>query len=190
MIFKALQKPFSRDSKTTSQLLSSSGLELYQKIIEQSRIPFLYKECQVSDTPEGRFDMIALHLFIVIYRIDSIPQTEPLIQKLIEIFIEDIDSNLREMGTSDQRIGSKVRVFAEALYGRLDAYRTTFEKNPERMSETIARNVYRKRQIPARAISSLIGYFFIQTEFLKKQDDNIIVSGEIIFAPPVETHTL
>jgi cytochrome b pre-mRNA-processing protein 3 len=183
MIWNLLQR-LSPSSLAPPSWIDTSSQNLYLQVVTQSRIPFFYDQCRVLDTPDGHFDMIALHLFLVLNRLDSIEHSRPLVQQLLETFIDDIDANLREMGVSDLRVGKKVRVMAEALYGRLDAYRTAFEKDRSRMSETIARNVFRHRQVSPQSISALLGYFFLQSDFLKKQNDEHILDGIISFAPP------
>ena len=183
MIWQALQQLYKTPHQQKS--LDVQRVEqLYNTVISQARNPYFYTQCHVSDTPEGHFDMIALHLFLVLQRIKKIPNSDQFSRLLIEWFVDDIDANLREMGTSDLRVGKKVRLMTEALFGRLDAYRTTFEQEPDKISEVITRNVFRARQIPPHVISALIGYFFSQSDYLAKQSDETVLQGRVVFSHP------
>ncbi len=42
---------------------------LYGAIVAAARRPFFYADWAVPDTPEGRFDMITLHLFLILERL-------------------------------------------------------------------------------------------------------------------------
>ena len=43
--------------------------EVYSLIVAKARQPFFYATLDVPDTVDGRFDMIALHAFLVIDRL-------------------------------------------------------------------------------------------------------------------------
>lgn len=51
-----------QDSRRTGELL-------YLGAVEQARQPFLYAELKVPDTVDGRFDMIATHVFLILRRL-------------------------------------------------------------------------------------------------------------------------
>ena len=51
---------------------------LYGRIVAQARRPEFYTVCGVADTVPGRFEMIALHMFLVLYRLkQEAGSTEP-----------------------------------------------------------------------------------------------------------------
>src|SRR5262249_18838863 len=100
---------------------------LYGAIVAQARNPAFYLEYGVPDTPEGRFDMIVLHLALVCRRLGRAqgPDQAParsVSQAVFDMFCRDMDHNLREMGVSDIGVPKKMRKLGEAFYGRLDAY--------------------------------------------------------------------
>jgi cytochrome b pre-mRNA-processing protein 3 len=43
--------------------------QLYQAAVGHARAPFWYRELGVPDTPEGRFEMIALHVALLLRRL-------------------------------------------------------------------------------------------------------------------------
>jgi cytochrome b pre-mRNA-processing protein 3 len=113
---------------------------LYEQIVAAARRPYFYAELGVPDTVEGRFDMIALHMFLALNRLKGEADRQ-LSQDLVDVFFADMDRSLREMGVGDLTVGKKVRKIAESFYGRMDAYRNSMEDQAA-LTDAIARNVY------------------------------------------------
>src|SRR5262249_51630476 len=96
---------------------------LYGAIVTQARDPRFYESYGVPDTVLGRFDLIVLHLALVLRRLrtgDASART--LAQGVFGEFCRDMDHNLREMGISDQGVPRQMRRVGEAFYGRAQAY--------------------------------------------------------------------
>ena len=92
-------------------------------IVAQARSPAFYRDFGIPDTVNGRFDMVVLHLALVLDRLrGSGADTEPLAQGLFDLFCRDMDGNLREMGISDLKVPKQMKAIGEAVYGRLRAY--------------------------------------------------------------------
>ncbi len=88
---------------------------LYERIVAAARQEVFYAQWAVPDTVDGRFDMIALHLFLVLDRLKGEgPAVEAFRQVLTDTFFQDMDRSLREMGVGDISVGKKVRKMAEA----------------------------------------------------------------------------
>ena len=94
---------------------------IYGMIVTQAREPVFYRDMGVPDTVNGRFDMILLHLWLVLRRLRTVRRRE-LSQGLFDHFCEDMDDNLREMGVGDLTVPKQMRAFGEAFYGRAKAY--------------------------------------------------------------------
>ncbi len=113
---------------------------LYAAIVAAARQPFFYAELEVPDTIDGRFDMIVLHEFLVLDRLKK--EAPELCQKITDLFFDDMDRSLREMGVGDLSVGKKVRKMAEAFHGRLNAYASGLEQGDQTLIEALQRNVY------------------------------------------------
>ena len=108
-----------------------TALKLYGAIVTQARQPGFFAVHGVSDTPEGRTDMIILHLFIVLERLSGRhggAQDRP---ALSEIFVTDIDDCLREMGVGDLSVPKKVKRAAQAMGERCQAYQRAVTQAPD-----------------------------------------------------------
>ena len=97
---------------------------LYRAVVAAGRHPGWYRNGQVPDTLDGRFDMIAAILALVLLRLeregDSAREESVL---LTELFIDDMDATLRQIGIGDYVVGKHVGRMMSALGGRLTALR-------------------------------------------------------------------
>ena len=53
------------------------ALSLYIAAVEQARRPGFYTECEVADNLDGRFDLIVLHVFLVVRALRGRPRRPP-----------------------------------------------------------------------------------------------------------------
>ena len=98
--------------------------ELYGSVVTQARDPAFYAGCGIKDTPEDRYELVILHLSLVLERLraEGTAGTE-LSRRLIEAFVTDMDDNMREMGVGDLTVPKKVKRAAAGLYARAGSYR-------------------------------------------------------------------
>lgn len=112
---------------------------LYDAIIARARTPHWYVDGGVADSVDGRFDMIAAILSLVLIRLeDDAAQTSV---ALTERFITDMDAQLREGGVGDVGLGKQVGKMVSMLGGRLAAYRDALSGGD--LESVLARNLYR-----------------------------------------------
>lgn len=171
------------------QLLSPSTLkedafEAYVDIVAQARNPVFYREWQVDDTIDGRFDVIVLHLCLVLMRCESEldrVDVQSFSRFLSEAFFADMDRSLREMGASDTGVGVRVKKMAQAFYGRQKAYREAIGDETA-MAEVLRRNVYRERTVSREAVASLAAYAGRNHAALKQATVDALLQGRITFS--------
>lgn len=118
---------------------------IYGMIVTQAREPIFYRDLGVPDTVNGRFDLLLLHLWLLLRRLRTV-QSAPsgaaeLSQALFDRFCEDMDDNLREMGIGDQTVPKRMRAFGEAFYGRVQAYDLAIEGGGEALAAAICKNI-------------------------------------------------
>lgn len=134
-----------------NQVQSQAEL-LYAAAAAQARAPEFYRIGGVPDTPEGRFDLLALHMFFIVDRLrKDAPETDRLIRLVQEVFFQSLDSALREMGVGDLSVGRKIRALAEAFYGRYGAYDRAIGADDDGLDAALARNVLGTDQVGAGA---------------------------------------
>jgi cytochrome b pre-mRNA-processing protein 3 len=119
---------------------------IYGMIVTRAREPLFYQTLRVPDTVDGRFDMILLHLWIVLSRLKQRNEKE-LPQALFDYFCGDMDANLREMGVGDLAVPKRMQALGEAFYGRSAAYDRALAEGGEPLAEALDKNIYSGRDI-------------------------------------------
>jgi cytochrome b pre-mRNA-processing protein 3 len=114
---------------------------IYGMIVTQAREPIFYRDLGVPDTVNGRFDLLLLHLWLLLRRLRVVQGATELSQALFDHFCEDMDDNLREMGVGDQTVPKRMRAFGEAFYGRVQAYDQAMEAGGEALASAICKNI-------------------------------------------------
>jgi len=94
----------------------------YDAIVVAGRARAWYLD-GVPDTLDGRFEMIAAILAHVLLRVEGEPETAQPSVHLTELFVDDMDSQLRLIGIGDLVVGKQIGKMMSALGGRLTAYR-------------------------------------------------------------------
>ena len=152
---------------------------LYEAIVAAARQVRFYENMAVADTIDGRFEMVVLHLFLVLNRLKG-EGIEDLRQRLTDEFFADMDRSLRELGVSDVAVGKKVRKIAESYYGRVTAYDRALSAGPKMLEEAISRNVY-PDGAPEGTIRAMTAYFGDAVKLLGAISLEQILLGEVRF---------
>ncbi len=114
---------------------------LWHRVIELARDPAFYAECGVADTIAGRFDLITAVLSTVIVRIEA-SELRSESALLAELFVEDMDGQLREFGVNDVVVGKRIGKLMSVLGGRLGAYRSALNAGDlAKLTGAVERNV-------------------------------------------------
>ena len=114
---------------------------IYGMIVTQAREPSFYRDLGVPDTVNGRFDLLLLHLWLVLRRLKSLEGGAGLSQALFDHFCNDMDDNLREMGVSDLKVPKRMLAFGEAFYGRTAAYDLALSEGSEALAQALCKNI-------------------------------------------------
>lgn len=102
---------------------------LWHRVVEISREPHWYATEGVSDSVPGRFDMITLVLALVLLRLDGEEDTAQPSACLTELFVEDMDGQLRQSGLGDVVVGKHIGKLVSVLGGRIGALRKAFSSH-------------------------------------------------------------
>lgn len=115
---------------------------LYAAIVAKGREPHWYAHGDVPDTLDGRFDMIAAILCAVLLRLEHEDAARQQSVWLTELFINDMDGQLRQIGIGDMIVGKHIGKMMSALGGRLTAYREGLASGGD-LESALVRNLYR-----------------------------------------------
>ena len=158
---------------------------LYGAIVAQARDARFYQAYRVPDTVLGRFDLIVLHLALVLRRLREDAAMRTPAQRVFDAFCRDMDHNLREMGISDQGVPRQMRRVGEAFYGRAQAYEAALrESGAGALAQALARNVYAEAAEPQAAALHLAAYVRLAVATLEQQPLADVARGVVRFPEP------
>jgi cytochrome b pre-mRNA-processing protein 3 len=150
------------------------GQRLYDMLVSRSRAPVFFTAFGVADTMDGRFDMLALHAWLVLTELAAIGARQTA-QALTDIFFTGFDEALREQGAGDMGIAHRLKAMGNGFYGRLAAYQAAGTQ--EELAAALARNLWRGGVVDDRA-RILAGYALAARPRLKQS-----LPGTIDFGP-------
>lgn len=121
-----------------------SVTRLHGALMAQAREPALFIDYGVADTPEGRFEMVAIHVLMAVRRLNELPEPGPsLAQDLTDAMFRHFDIAFREMGVSDTTVPKRMKKYASAWLGRARVYGAAIDAGDgAALAEALARNVY------------------------------------------------
>ncbi|WP_425405123.1 ubiquinol-cytochrome C chaperone family protein [Hwanghaeella sp.] len=166
------------------------AVALYGTVVEQARKPVFYTGLKVADTVDGRFDMIVLHLFLILNRFPREERQSPVLRALLEEHFADMDNSLREIGVGDLSVPKKIHRMIDALYGRFETYEKALggATPVEDIADALTRNVYRGNEAEgpgfAAALEGLTRYVLEARTALAAQDPAAILGGTVSFPEP------
>ncbi|HEY6868647.1 MAG TPA: ubiquinol-cytochrome C chaperone family protein [Novosphingobium sp.] len=120
---------------------------LWHRTVELARDPRWYAAKEhngggIADSVAGRFDAITLTLAAVLLRMEQDPALITPSVRITELFVDDMDGQLRESGVGDLVVGKHIGRLMSVLGGRLGALREALaQPDDAALVEAIERNV-------------------------------------------------
>ncbi len=143
----------------------------------RARAETFFRELQVADTIDGRFDLLALHAWLVLDELQNRGQPD-IGQQFVDALFIQFDEALRELGAGDIGMSRRMKKMASAFFGRLQAYRDA--PTEQSLATTITRNVYRGSEHGVEPASVLATYC---TEARARLARSELETGDIDFGP-------
>jgi cytochrome b pre-mRNA-processing protein 3 len=163
------------------------GEALFAAILHQARRPEFYEYGGVPDTLDGRFDMIALHVFLVMRRLKGQgDRAEAAARGLVEALFADLDASLREMGVGDLAVGKRIRSMMDGLYGRFDAYDAGLAEVPagRRLRVALDNNLFGTVHVSPEVLERMAAYVRREADALARMPVGPLLAGDLRFGPP------
>lgn len=179
---------------------SASTTALYSAIVSEARHVAFYAGYGVPDTPTARFDMVVLHLALVVRRLRDDPAAAGLVlpgegrrkpqtlddrlRELVDHFFEEMDRALREMGVGDVGVPKRMKKLAGAWNGRTRAYEAALAANDrDALAEALARNVLTTAKTRDGA-PALADHVFAVAASLAAQPLDRLLAGHVEWPDP------
>ncbi|QWG15514.1 ubiquinol-cytochrome C chaperone family protein [Bradyrhizobium sediminis] len=155
---------------------------IYGMIVTQAREPLFYRDLAVPDTVNGRFDLLLLHLWMVLRRMRPMQGGADLSQALFDRFCDDMDANLREMGVGDLTVPKRMQAFGEAFYGRSAAYDLALTAGREPLTQALCKNILNGEHLDEAR--QLAVYAEAAIAALERLDEAAVLGGSWKFPSP------
>ena len=156
---------------------------IYEKVVSISRKKFFYRDLEVPDTLDGRFDMLILFTIIVVYKLTLIkPKGNDLAQELFDFLFKDLDRSLRELGAGDIGVANRIKKMSSAYLGRQKSYCEAFDSNDlDNLIKSLNNNVYRNVIVDKEKIKLLALFSFQVVKKLNNYQEHEILEGNFDF---------
>lgn len=156
-------------------------LAAYGRIVERARDLAFYTGWGVPDTLDGRFELLALHAFLVLNRLKGAPEAAAFSQELFDLMFDDLDRGLREMGVTDLGVGRRVKEMASGFLGRIAAYDKGLGDEVV-LADALRRNLYGTAAPSPDQLARATRYVSRQAAVLSGQPVAALLRGEVAFA--------
>ena len=131
----------------------------------------LFIKFKISDTFEGRLNFLILHFSLIMFFLNSQGKSGKIkSNKLINIFLFEIDASLRERGLGDKTIEKKVLEVENSLLSKFQIYKIALIKNNNYLKNVVEKHIYNNSKINSKYINMIVDYIRTQKECLSKVD--------------------
>ncbi len=159
----------------------------YAAAVAQARRPEFYSALGVPDTLDGRFDMIVLHVFLVLHRLRGQGRAaDDLGRRLNEALVADMDASLRELGVGDLAVPKRIKEMVNGLWGRIGAYeRALADPGPRPLEIAVENNVYGTAlETKPEHVRAMAAYVRREAAALSAQPLDSVLAGNVTFDAP------
>jgi cytochrome b pre-mRNA-processing protein 3 len=159
---------------------------LYGSSVTAARAHNFYAQWGVPDTVQGRFEMVALHVSLVLRRLDQEGAAgRRLGLALTEAFVVDMDDTMREMTFGDLAVPREIKRATAALFDRHTAYLAALAVSTD-MSLRAALEIQLAYLVPGGHLDGgrLADYVHKCASALDAQPAAQILAGEIAWPGP------
>lgn len=160
---------------------------LFDRLVARARARVFYEQLGVPDTVDGRFDMVALHTFLIFQRLRGQGDRAAILsQALYDTLIRDFEASLRQLGAGDVGVGKRIRVMTEALQGRIKAYEVALGGSQIDLEGALRRNLYGTTNPETEAVRVVANYLRRGKSLADSQPIDRILRGMFEFPPVPE----
>ncbi len=150
---------------------------LYIRLIAIARQPHWFIDGGVADDINGRFAVLSSVVALTLSRLEGAPEESV---ALTELFVDDMDASMRELGIGDMVVGKRVGKLMGALGGRLGAYAAARRDNDAgAFREAVRRNVYGSDEVGDPALDHTAVALTRLAEGLARSGTDAVIAGRV-----------
>ncbi len=160
---------------------------IYGTVVAQARKSVFYTEFNIPDTVMGRYDMLALHVFLLSYRLKNnisgeLEGSKELSQDIFDIFLIDLERGLRDLGFADTSVHKRKKRLARSYYALIEDFDAALTKvDTKKLALAVVNRYFEKMSAreSAKAGRKLAEYMLLLTNNLSKQSMHAIMDGKL-----------
>jgi cytochrome b pre-mRNA-processing protein 3 len=151
---------------------------LYAQIVAKAREPHWYLDGGVADSVDGRFEMVSVIMALAVLRLERDADHAGDTALLTELYVDDMDAQLREFGVGDMIVGKRMGKLLGAFGGRLGALRDAMAGDEAALDGFITRNLFGGEAPGETQLAHVRAELAAVAEALGKTDAATIAAGE------------
>ena len=173
---------------------SDVPLAIYAAAVQQARRPEFFRDLGFCDTVTGRFDCLALHVYLFSRRLvaDGHPLAASLNQEVFDHFVRDTDRALRELGVGDTSVAKRNKKLLRGFYAMVDEFGGPLDRQDSGLLTEIVSARFGPEDGSGKAPASADGldavaiarYMIACSEHLQGQAMEAILSGRLEWPDP------
>jgi cytochrome b pre-mRNA-processing protein 3 len=159
-----------------------TATKIYGSIVAQARTRSFYADWGIPDTAEGRYEMLVVHMFLVLEAMrDMGVQTAATQRALVEQFVTDVDDSLRQLAVGDMSVPRRVKKAAAGLKERTALYRAAIEADAseDALVEALADTIGNGKAAQTMELRALAAYMIASRQGVTISEHGMVAG----FAP-------
>lgn len=162
-----------RSDKQTAQ-------KIYGSIVAQARQKRFFTHYGVRDTIPGRFEMMAVHMFLFLHRLHEQGEAaHQLSQNVVDLFFADMDTVARELGIGDFGVPKRMRKLARSFYARMEGYGVAVKGGKDgALAGALQETIFEGESRQAEHAAAIARYMISNIEKLQSQPVEVFLAGE------------
>lgn len=162
--------------------------QLYDSVVAQARQKIFFTAFGFADSVTGRFDLLALHLFLFSRRLAEAgtPLATALSQEVFDVFTAELDTALREIGIGDTSVPKRKKKLVRSFYALIDELAPPLDKaDRPALEAALAARFYPGEEASGGAYGGAFAdYLLAGSKSLAGQSLEAILAGELAWPPP------
>jgi cytochrome b pre-mRNA-processing protein 3 len=157
---------------------------IYDKVVAQSRNPVFYTDIGVPDDLSGRYDMLVIHLLILVVALKKFEEdhASELRQHVLQSFTLEMDAIVRDLGMAEGHVEQEVRKIMDLCARQMIAYESAIANGDKKaLSNEIVsafKSANEDSEVNGRVLSE---YVFNSISSFQAQPISLISEGRIEF---------
>ena len=161
--------------------------KLYGAVVAQSRNPLFYTDFGFEDSAMGRFNLLALHMFLLSRRLvrEDSEITASLNQEIFDAFTFELDVALRELGVGDPTVPKRKKKMVRSFYGQVEDFAAPMDNdNKQQLSIAVFKRFYNNNQKQRSNADKVAAYVSQAGKILDSQIVEVILKGDLSWPDP------